>query len=89
MKMNVIDMWGSEIEYNFDILPTHRDYIMVGDQILCKDGQIRTVCSKDIRYDSFMETSIFGDTYMLGHEKVKKVINFTSKTIKYVGANEN
>lgn len=74
----IIDMNGNEAVHVFDIVLTDRDDVRVGDQVLCKDGNIRTVCSKDIKWDSFMGTSIFGDTYVLGREKVKKVTNFKS-----------
>lgn len=73
----VIDMWGNIVTQSYDIVPTDRDNIRPGDSILCKDGHIRTVCQKDIKWDSFMGTSIFGDTYVLGREKVNKIINFT------------
>ena len=52
----------------------HKDDIRVGDIILCKDGEMRTVCRNNIKYDSFMGLSLFGDTYKLGYEKVKRVI---------------
>lgn len=49
---------------------------------ICNDGFERTVGKGNIKRDSFMGTSIFGDTYRLGRLPVKKVIyeqkNFAS-----------
>lgn len=59
----------------YDIQLVHKDDIEIGDVIICADGKMRTVCRNNIKYDSFMGLSIFGDTYRLGYEKVKKVIN--------------
>lgn len=59
---------------NYEIKLVNKNDIQVGDAILCKDGNIRTVCRNNINYDSFMGLSIFGDSYRLGYEPVKKVV---------------
>lgn len=51
----------------------HISTIRPGDTILHTDGQIRTVCSKNITYSSFMGISLFGNTYRLGTVPVKKL----------------
>lgn len=48
--------------------------IRLGDAILCDDGEFRTVSGKDIRYDSFMGHTIFGESYMSGYQKVVRVV---------------
>jgi hypothetical protein len=44
--------------------------VRVGDVILCSDGNERTVTSTDIKKDEFMGTTIFGDSWNLGHKPV-------------------
>ena len=48
--------------------------IRVGDVIICSDDIGRTVGKKDIKYCSFNGLSIFGNTYKLGYEPVKRVV---------------
>lgn len=52
----------------------HISEIRPGDTILHSDGKIRTVCSNNIKRDSFMGISLFGDTYRLGTIPVKKMM---------------
>lgn len=52
--------------------------IKAGDTILCDDGNIRTVCKTDFT-TGFMGLCIFGNSYKLGYEKVKKVIILNCK----------
>ncbi len=52
----------------------HISQIRSGDTILHRDGQIRTVCPKNIKYSSFMGISLFGDNYNSGTKPVKKLI---------------
>ena len=59
----------------YDIVLVHKEEIIPGDTILCKDGLLRTVCKNNIHRDSFMGLTIFGDSYKLGYEKVQKAIN--------------
>lgn len=53
-------------------LEVHIDEINIGD-IVEHNGQERTVGRKDIGYCPFMGGAIFGDNYMGGHKKVKRV----------------
>lgn len=59
----------------YNILLTDKEKIKIGDTILCKDGNIRTVCKNNITKNEFTGLCIFGNPYKLGFEKVKKVIN--------------
>ena len=43
----------------------HISRIRAGDTIL-HDNKSMTVCNKDIKHDSFMGITIFGDCYRLG-----------------------
>ena len=51
---------------------THINMISPGDTIE-HNGVITTVCAHDIKGDSFMGVTLFGDSYHLGHKPVKKV----------------
>lgn len=51
--------------------PTHITHILPGDIIL-HDNKEQTVCHKDIKRDSFMGVTIFGDSYKLGYKPVLK-----------------
>ena len=53
----------------------HISQIEVGDTIL-HDGVPKTVCKSNIKWDSFMGLSLFGDSYHLGYKPVKKIIEF-------------
>lgn len=59
---------------SYDIQLIDKEDIKIGDIILCNDGEIRTVCKNNIT-NGFMGLCLFGDSYRLGIEKVKKVIN--------------
>lgn len=67
--------------YNYKVENVHISTIVPGDTILCADGNLRTVCRKDIRKDSFMGRTLFGDPYRLGTVPVKKVT--------FISINEN
>lgn len=45
-----------------------------GDAILCDDGEFRTVCKSNIKYDSFTGYAIFGNSYMSGYQKAVRAI---------------
>ena len=49
--------------------PTHIYDIRPGDAIAF-DGKIRTVCAKDIKSGYGQMTTVFGDSYNLGHKPV-------------------
>lgn len=59
----------------YDIKEVHKSEIVAGDVILWHDGSLKTVCRENITHDSFMGLCLFGDSFMLGYQKVKKVIN--------------
>lgn len=58
---------------NMKIVEVHISTIKSGDTILHTDGKISTVCKNNIKKGGFMGTSIFGDSYKSGYEKVKKI----------------
>ena len=68
--MEVIQIQGSE----FKIKLVHKSLIGIGDTILCSDGHVRTVCRNNIKRSEFMGKTIFGDSYRLGYQKVKKIL---------------
>jgi hypothetical protein len=55
------------------IVHVHKDRIVTGDVIVCPDGKECTVCQKDIRYNSLMGVTIFGDSYHGGHKLVPRL----------------
>jgi hypothetical protein len=56
-----------------NIIQVHKNQINVGDIIICPDGRERTVCRSNIKYDSFIGRTIFGDSYHLGYKLVPKI----------------
>lgn len=50
----------------------HISQIKSGDTIL-HNGQITTVCKNNIKHDSFMGTTLFGDSYRSGRILVTKI----------------
>ena len=50
----------------------HISEVKVGDIVL-HNGVERTVGANDIKYDSFMGYTLFGDSYHLGYKKVHVV----------------
>ena len=59
-----------------DIKEVHKNDIRPGDTIMWHDGRIRTVCRSNITYDRFLGgQSLFGDSFLGGHQMVKKVFN--------------
>jgi hypothetical protein len=53
-------------------IPTHINKINPGDLVF-HNGQVRTVSKSNIKNDSFMGKTIFGDSYHLGYKPVMKV----------------
>ena len=51
----------------------HISEIRPGDTILHTYGKVRTVCRNNIKHNSFMGISLFGDSYRLGTIPVKKL----------------
>lgn len=55
---------------------THIDNIKVGDTVK-HNGNIITVSGNNIEYNTFMGTTIFGDSYKLGTKPVEKITFIT------------
>lgn len=50
----------------------HISKIRGGDVIL-HNGEVKTISNCDIKKDSFMGITIFGDSYSLGYKKIKRL----------------
>lgn len=55
------------------IIECHISEIKVADTVM-HNGEMRTVCSNNIKDTGFMGYQIFSDSYNWGNKKVKKVI---------------
>lgn len=53
--------------------PVHISQIRQGDTIL-HHGEVKTVTGTDIRTGGFMGTTVFGDSYRMGHLPVSRVV---------------
>jgi hypothetical protein len=60
-------------KFCFRVVHVHKDRIIAGDVIVCPDGRERTVCQGDIRYNSLMGVTIFGDSYHAGHKLIPRI----------------
>jgi hypothetical protein len=58
---------------NYTLVDTHIADIRVGDTIE-HHGVIKTVCHNNIKHDKFLGITLFGDSYKLGYQSVKKVV---------------
>jgi len=54
-------------------IKTHIDLIMSGD-IIEFNGKMTTVCANNIKSDSFIGRTIFGDSYNSGYKPVIKFL---------------
>lgn len=54
-------------------IEVHISSIVAGDTIM-HNGEMKTVSGNNIKFDSFMGTTLFGDSYSLGYKKVTKVL---------------
>ena len=63
---------------NAKIIPVHISNISAGDTIE-HEGHLRTISGNNIKRDSFMGTSLFGDSYHSGHKSVNKVVGWIGK----------
>lgn len=63
---------------NYEKKAVHISAIKNGDTII-HNGELKTVCTQDIRKSTFLGTTIFGDSYHLGQMPVIKII-FNKKT---------
>lgn len=50
----------------------HISRIKIGDTII-HDGFVKTVCKRVLKYSSFMGSTLYGDSYQLGHKLVKRI----------------
>lgn len=57
----------------YDIVETHINNIRTGDTVLCPDGNIRTVCSNNIKESKGLGRTLFGDSYHCGNKPVQKL----------------
>lgn len=55
--------------FNFGLRVIHISGIRQGDTVV-HNGEALTVSGNNIKRDSFMGTSIFGDSYNIGHKPV-------------------
>jgi len=58
---------------NYTIKSMHISMIRPGDTVI-HDGVMKTVSGQNIKHDSVMGRTIFGDSYKLGRELVQVVI---------------
>jgi hypothetical protein len=56
-----------------ETIEIHISLIVVGDMII-HNGEMKTVSGNNIKVDSFMGTTLFGDSYKIGYKKVIKVL---------------
>jgi hypothetical protein len=56
-----------------ETIQQHISMITVGDTIL-HNGEVKTVSGHNIKYNSFIGITLFGDSYNLGYKKVIKLI---------------
>lgn len=73
--MNIVDEKSviHDGQYRYIIKPVHISQIQVGDTIIHTDGLMRTVCKNNITH-GFAGKGLFGDSYRLGMNLVKKVV---------------
>lgn len=58
---------------NYSIKEVHISTINVGDTVE-HNGHLMTVGRNNIKTGGFMGTTLFGDSYTMGHKPVKKAI---------------
>lgn len=58
---------------NVKIEPVHISNISVGDTIE-REGKIMTISGNNLKTNTFMGTTLFGDSYKLGTVLVNKVV---------------
>ena len=51
----------------------HVSRVRAGDTVFHED-KVRTVCIKDVGYDSFMGHKLFGDSHVLGRKPVHRLV---------------
>lgn len=60
---------------NMTVTKKHINLVKVGDLILCKDGEVRTLNAEYLHLNTFCGTTIWGDSYRLGTQPVQVVTN--------------
>jgi hypothetical protein len=58
---------------NYIIEKTHISNINVGDTIM-HYGEMKTISGNNLKRDSFMGTTLFGDSYNIGHKLIDRII---------------
>lgn len=58
----------------YTIVEKHISEIVPGDTIVC-NGELYTVTAKNIKSDSFMGLTVFGNSYKSGHQPVQVATN--------------
>lgn len=58
---------------NYSTETTHISNVNIGDTIIHND-EIKTISGNNLKKDSFMGITLFGDSYSLGYKPVKRVI---------------
>lgn len=66
---------------------THISDIKVGDTVF-HDGHLRTVCPKDLKGPDSVGRRLFGDSYMLGRQLVKRWVSPEEARRRNQGAND-
>ena len=56
----------------YKLIETHISDIQPGDTVL-HEGKVKTVTVSNIKRNSFMGTTLWGDSYHLGHKPVLKL----------------
>jgi hypothetical protein len=57
----------------------HISRIKAGDTII-HNGVLTTVCANNIKFDTFIGTSLFGDSYNMGYKKVTRVLKIETNS---------
>lgn len=66
------------MNYTYSLKKIHASLICAGD-IVERAGKHITLCANDIKHDSFMGTTIRGDSYHCGRKPVIRVDVFHAK----------
>lgn len=69
IKLEASRQVGRDIE----IEKVHISLIRASDTVF-HEGKVKTVCKKNLKHDTFMGHTLFGDSYMLGRKPVWRVV---------------
>lgn len=67
-----------QISRRVEVDKVHISLIRAGDTVF-HEGWVKTVGAKDIKYETFMGYTLFGDSYILGRKPVRRL---NMKTVK-------